>query len=232
MEKRGEGPEWCLDIVSFFLLLFFFPFMVRYRVENSKVMVCRVCGFRVHGCMEVLQNLTEHLGYGYWGLTELTEVPGTGMRMLYPYPGYCRAGRKMLYPYPGCCRAGMEMLCPYPEYCGRGVHNSQKFRVLYGYEHVVPVPRILPDRNENVVPVPWVLPGGYENVVSVLRLLWHGRTDFTEVPGTGINICFSCSFQVLGIVTYRIAPHRIVFTFFSRRNRGRNSILVLFSTPV
>ena len=32
------------------------------------------------------------------------------------------------------------------------------------------------------------LPGRYENAVPVPRVLWHGRTDLTEVPGTGMNV--------------------------------------------
>ena len=30
--------------------------------------------------------------------------------------------------------------------------------------------------------------GRYENAVPVPRVLWHGRTDLTEVPGTGMNV--------------------------------------------
>ena len=43
-------------------------------------------------------------------------------------------------------------------YCGTGVQNSQKFRA--GIKMLYPYP-------------------GY---------LWHGRTELTEVPGTGINV--------------------------------------------
>ena len=35
---------------------------------------------------------------------------------------------------------------------------------------------------------PTEIPGRHENVVPVPRLLWHGRTELTEVPGTGMNV--------------------------------------------
>ena len=72
-------------------------------------------------------------------VSELTEVPGmyggrgvhnsqnfpVGMKMLYPYPGYCGTGVHNSQNFP----VGMKMLYPYPGYCGTGVHNSQKFQV-------------------------------------------------------------------------------------------------------
>ena len=71
-------------------------------------------------------------GYGYECPTELTEVPGTGMKVL---------------------------------------QNFQKFRVLWhGRTELTEVP------------------GRYKNAVPVPRVLWHGRTDLTEVPGTGMNV--------------------------------------------
>ena len=64
--------------------------------------------------------------------TKLTEVPGTGIRVL---------------------------------------QNFQKFRVLWhGRTELTEVP------------------GRYENAVPVPRVLWHGRTDLTEVSGTGMNV--------------------------------------------
>ena len=30
--------------------------------------------------------------------------------------------------------------------------------------------------------------GQYKNAVPVTRVLWHGRTDLTEVTGTGMNV--------------------------------------------
>ena len=90
--------------------------------EKSKVMFCRVCGFRVR----VWKSYS--LGYGYVRVTKLTEVPGSVVRgyrthrssgrvqkMLYPYPGYCGAGRTELTEVPG---TGMNVL-----------QISQKFRV-------------------------------------------------------------------------------------------------------
>ena len=32
------------------------------------------------------------------------------------------------------------------------------------------------------------VPGRYKNAVPVPRVLWHGRTDLTEAPGTGMNV--------------------------------------------
>ena len=46
------------------------------------------------------------------------------------------------------------------------LQNSQKFRVRDGH---LPELTEVPDRYPNVVPVP--------------RVLWHGRTELTEVPG-------------------------------------------------
>ena len=43
-------------------------------------------------------------------------------------------------------------------YCGTGVQNSQKFRA------------------------------GTKKTLPVLRFLWHGRTDLSEIPDTGMNV--------------------------------------------
>lgn len=32
------------------------------------------------------------------------------------------------------------------------------------------------------------IPGGYKYVVPVPRVLWHGHTELTQVPGTGMNV--------------------------------------------
>ena len=32
------------------------------------------------------------------------------------------------------------------------------------------------------------VPGRYTNVVPVPRVLWHGRTELTEVSGTGMDV--------------------------------------------
>ena len=71
-------------------------------------------------------------GYGYESPTELTEVPGTGMKVS---------------------------------------QNSQKFRVLW---HGCTDLTQLPGRYKNALPVPLVL--------------WHGRTGITKVPGTCMNV--------------------------------------------
>ena len=71
-------------------------------------------------------------GYGYEGPTELTEVPGTGMKVLQKF---------------------------------------QKFRVLWhGRTELTEVS------------------GRYNNAVPVPRLVWRGHTDLTEVPGMGMNV--------------------------------------------
>ena len=71
-------------------------------------------------------------GYGYECPTELTEVAGTGMKVL---------------------------------------QNFQKLRVLWhGRTELTEVP------------------GRYKNAVPVPLVLWHGRTDLTEVPGTGMYV--------------------------------------------
>ena len=62
-------------------------------------------------------------------------------------------------------------------YCGTGVQNSQKFRA--GIKMLYPYP-------------------GY---------LWHGRTELTEVPGTGMNVVQNLQkFRVrvrMSYITYR-----------------------------
>ena len=108
-----------------------------------------------------------------------------------------------------------------PGYCGTGVQNSQNFRA--GTKNAVPVPRVLwrgayrthsfgygyecpteltevPGTGMKVLQnfhkfrVLWhgrtkltEVPGRYKNAVPIPRVLWHGRTDLTEVPGTGMN---------------------------------------------
>ena len=84
---------------------------------------------------------------GYCGMerTELTEVPGTGMKVvqkLAEVPGIVARA----YGTYQKLRAGIKMLYPYPGYCGTVVQILQKFRVrvwmsyrthkssLYGYE--------------------------------------------------------------------------------------------------
>ena len=92
-------------------------------------------------------------------LTELTEVPGTGMKVVHNHrsSGYRYASLTELTEVPG---TGMEVL-----------QYSQEFRVRYGS---------LAELAE--------VPGRYTIVVPVPRVLWHGRTELTEVSGTGMNI--------------------------------------------
>ena len=124
-------------------------------------------------------------GYGCGSLAELTEVPGTGTctdvldsltspvgtRMLYTYPHP--------YPHPGI----FARVYPYPGYCTTAVHNLQKFRVwvwkscrthrssLYGCGSLTKITE---------------RPGRYTNVVPVTRVLCHGRSELTDVPGTRV----------------------------------------------
>ena len=115
-----------------------------------------------------------------------------------------------------CCRTHRSS-----GYCGTGVQNSQKFRA--GTKNAIPVPRVwwhgahrthrtsgygyeCPTELTEVPGTGRVLqnfhkfrvlrhgrteltqvPGRYENAVAVPRVLWHSRTDLTEVPGTGMN---------------------------------------------
>ena len=108
-------------------------------------------------------------------------------------------------------------------HCGTGVHNSQKFRA--GTKSAVPVPRVLwhaayrayrssgygyefptkltevpgtgmrVSQNFEKFRVLWhgrteltEVPDRYENAVPVPRVLWHGRIDLREVPDTSMNV--------------------------------------------
>ena len=81
-------------------------------------------------------------------------------------------------------------------YCGTGMQNSQKFRA--GTNHAVPVPRVLGNGSyrthrsfgygyESLTELPEVpdTTYGYESRENLqnFRVLWHGRTELTEVPG-------------------------------------------------
>ena len=52
--------------------------------------------------------------------------------------------------------------------------NSPKFRVRYGS---------ITELAER--------PGRYTNVVPVRRVLWHGRTELSEVSGTGMKVVYN-----------------------------------------
>ena len=45
-----------------------------------------------------------------------------------------------------------------------------------------------PGRYTNVVPVPVPASGYFYKGIPVPRVLCHGRTELTEVPGTGMNV--------------------------------------------
>ena len=56
----------------------------------------------------------------------------------------------------------------------------------YGYESLTERPEVpgIAARAYRITEVP----GRYKNAVPVPLVLWHGRTDLTEVPGTGMNV--------------------------------------------
>ena len=130
--------------------------MASFRVENtvinnyqskktteiSKVMFCRVCGFRVR----VWESYTtsRSFGYGYESVTELSEVPGIVARA---YRTHRSSGRvqKMLYPYPGYCGTGCAELTEVPHTNINVPQNPQKFG--YGYESLTELPEEVPGMN-------------------------------------------------------------------------------------
>ena len=106
------------------------------------------------------------------------------------------------------------------------LQNMQKFRVQVCIAQVL--------QNSQKFRVLWhgrteitEVPGRYENAVPVPRVLWHGRTDLTEVPGTGMNVIQnSKKFFVRVWMLYR--THRSSAgtgsTRVNTRPRGRSSI--------
>ena len=135
--------------------------------QISKVMFCRVCGFRVR--VWEFYRTSSSFGYGCGSVTELTEVSGIVARACRTHRS-CGRVQKVPYPYPGYCGTGSTELTEVPGTGMRVLHNFQKFRVSWhGRTELTEVP------------------GRYENAVPVPRVLWHGRTDLTEVPGTGMN---------------------------------------------
>ena len=96
-------------------------------VKSSKVMFCRVCGFRVR--VWESYRTSRSFGNGYGSVTELTEVPGIVARA---YRTHRSSGRvqNMLYPYPGYCGTGCTELTEVPGTGMNVLQNSQKFRVL------------------------------------------------------------------------------------------------------
>ena len=101
-------------------------------------------------------------GYCATGLTELTEVSGTGMNVLISYRTY----RSFGYGYERLTnfqKFQLRVLKSYETsrtsgYCGTGVQNFQKFRA--GINMLSPYP----------------------------GSLWHRRTELPELPGTGMSV--------------------------------------------
>ena len=148
--------------------------------------------------MEVLQN-SQKFRVLWHGRTELTEVPGGYNRCCTRTWGICGAGRTELTEVPG---TGMyESLRELTQVPGIVARAYRTYRSSgYGYEcptELTEVPgtgmRVL--ENSQKFRVLWhgrtqltEVPRRYENVVPVPRVLCHGRTDVTEVPGTGMNV--------------------------------------------
>ena len=85
----------------------------------SKVMFCRVCGFRVR--VWESYRASRSFGYEYESVTELSEVACIVARA---YRTHGRSGgvRKVLYPYPGYCGTGCTELTKVP---GTGMNVLQ-----------------------------------------------------------------------------------------------------------
>ena len=152
------------------------------------------------------------LGYCASGLTELTEVPGTGMkilqnfqkfRALYGYgsvtelpevPGivaqayrtHRSSGRiqSMMYPHPGYCGSGLTELTEVPGTGMKILQNFQNFRVLW-----LGVQNFLKFR------------AGVNMLYPYPGSLWHRRTELLEVPGRGMSVL-----QNFTQVLYRVKP--------------------------
>ena len=92
--------------------------------------------------------------------------------------------QKMMYPYPGYCGTGRTELI---EVSGTGMnvlHNPQTFRVYMKVLQNLQKFRVLWHGRTELTEVP----GRYKNAVPVPRVLWHWCTELTEVPGTGMNV--------------------------------------------
>ena len=78
-----------------------------------------------------------------------------------------------------------KTLYPYPGYCSTG--RTEFTEVPRKGMNVI--------QNSEKLRVLWhgrteltKVPGRYKNAVPVPRVWWHERTELTEVPGTGINV--------------------------------------------
>ena len=112
-------------------------------------------------------------GYGYEGPTELTEVPGTGMKVLQNSRKFWVLwhGRTELTEVPGKYKNAVPLpLVLWPR-AYRTYRSSG-----YGYEC-----------HTELTEVPGTGMKVLQNFQK-FRVLWHGRTDLTEVPGTGMNV--------------------------------------------
>ena len=114
-------------------------------------------------------------GYGYESLTHLTEAQGTGMEVL-------QSSKKFRVRNPPKFRVGIRILYPYPGYCGTGVQKIRKFRVRvwmsyvthrssgYGYEC----------RAEHTEVPARVVPGKIPRVWFCTYLTEHKLAIFTD----------------------------------------------------
>ena len=132
------------------------------KYKDSKVGFCRVCGFRVR--VWVSYRTYKSSGLGYNTLTELTEVPGVQNSK--------KSGQvyKRNTGTPGIVKPGVQ--------------NSQKSG--YGYKTLT-----------EFTEVPGIVARAYrthrssrqvKNGVPVPPVLWLGRTELTEIPGTGMKV--------------------------------------------
>ena len=113
--------------------------------------------------------------------------------MMYPYPGYCGSGLTELTEVPD---KGVKVLQNFQKfrvrvrmsyrtsrssgYCGTGVQNSQKFRA--SSKHDAPVPRVLWPRAYRTS-----RSSGYRTSRSS-GYRYEFRTELPEVSGTGVNV--------------------------------------------
>ena len=85
----------------------------------SKIMFCKVCGFRVR--VWESYRTSRSFRYEYESVTEITAVPGI---VAWAYRTHRSSGRvqKVLYPYPGYCCTGCTELTEVP---GTGMNALQ-----------------------------------------------------------------------------------------------------------
>ena len=103
-----------------------FESRVQFSAQNSKVMFCRVCGFRVRVWESYRTCRT--FGYEYGSVTGLTEVPGIVARRVQNSRKF-RAGTKNAVPVPRVLWQGRTELTEVPGTGMNVLQNSTKFRV-------------------------------------------------------------------------------------------------------